>query len=100
VSRTGYRNGSTHQYGFFYELLSFPSASHVVGPLGTKERLNKVFSLSRFALVGLFAIARFCVRIFVFAAIVLWPWEVSLVRRRYLPGALGVENSSPMRAIR
>jgi hypothetical protein len=54
---------------------SFPSTPHVVGPVGTKETLNKVFSLSHDILAVLFAIVQFCVRIFVFAAIVLWPWE-------------------------
>jgi hypothetical protein len=54
---------------------SLPSTPHILGPVGAKEKLNKLFLMYRGAQAVLFAIVQFLVRIFVFVAIVLWPWE-------------------------
>lgn len=53
----------------------FSAAPPMARPAGTKQRFDKVFLLVRRVLAALIAIVQFCVKIFVFATIVLWPWE-------------------------
>jgi hypothetical protein len=54
---------------------AFSTASTMAIPIGAKERIDKPLLLLRKALAALFAVVQVCVKIFVFAAIVLWPWE-------------------------
>jgi hypothetical protein len=54
---------------------SHSSASPIAGRVAAKERLSKISLLFRHALGLLVDILQLCVKIFVFAAVVLWPWE-------------------------
>lgn len=54
---------------------NYSSASPIAKPIATKARVSKMSLLFRKALALLVDILQLCVKIFVFAAIVLWPWE-------------------------
>ncbi len=53
----------------------FSSVSSIAGLIRAKEISNRASSLLRRALTLAIAILQFCVKIVVFGAIVLWPWE-------------------------
>jgi len=54
---------------------AFSTVSPMARPIGAKERFDKALLLLSKALAALLAIVQVCVKVFVFAAIVLWPWE-------------------------